>query len=45
MTKFLRTALWNANRLIQHKEEIILFLKEQHIDILLIGETHFTAES
>jgi exonuclease III len=35
----------NANGLIRHKEELILFLKEQHIDILLISETHFTAES
>jgi hypothetical protein len=45
MTTFLRTALWNANELIRHKEEIILFLKEQHIDIVLNSETHFTAES
>jgi exonuclease III len=45
MAKFLRLALWNVNGLIWHKEEIILFLKEQHIDILLISETHFTAES
>jgi hypothetical protein len=33
-----------VNGLIRHKEEIILFLKEQHIDILLNSETHFTAE-
>jgi exonuclease III len=45
MTKFLRIAPWNANRLIRHKEEIIPFLKEQHRDILLISETHFTGES
>jgi exonuclease III len=45
MAKFLRIALWNVNGLIRHKEEIILFLKEQHIDILLFSETHFTAES
>jgi exonuclease III len=43
--KFLRKALWNANGLLQHKDEVTLFLKEQHIDILLISETHFTAES
>jgi exonuclease III len=45
MTEFLRIALWNANGLIRHKEEIILFLKEKHIDILLISETHLMAES
>ena len=41
----MRIALWNANGLIGHKDEVILFLKEQHIDILVISETHFTAES
>jgi exonuclease III len=45
MNKFLRVALCNANGLLQHKEEVTLFLKEQHIDILFISETHFTAES
>jgi exonuclease III len=45
MRKFLRISLWNANGLFQHKDEVTLFLKEQHIDILPIGETHFTAES
>jgi exonuclease III len=40
MVKFLRIALWNANGLILHKEEIILFLKEQHIDILLISDSY-----
>jgi exonuclease III len=47
MNKFLRIALWNANGLLQHKDEVTLFLQEQHIlvDILLISETHFTAES
>lgn len=28
MAKILRAAQWNANRLIQHKEEVILFLKK-----------------
>jgi exonuclease III len=41
----LRIALWNANGLSRHKEEVHLFLQEQYIDILLISETHFTAES
>jgi hypothetical protein len=45
MNKFLRIALWNANELLQHKDEVTLFLNEQHIDILLISETYFTAES
>lgn len=45
MTKFLRIAQWNANGLVQHKEEIILFLKENFIDILLISKSHFTTES
>jgi exonuclease III len=45
MNKFLIVALWNANGLLQHKDEVTLFLKEQHIDILLISETHFPAES
>jgi exonuclease III len=45
MNKFLRIALWNAKGLLQHKDEVTLFLKEQHRDILLITETHFTAES
>jgi exonuclease III len=45
MNKFLRIALWNANGLLQHKDEVTLFLKEQHMDIPLISETHFTAES
>jgi exonuclease III len=45
MNKFLRIALWNVNGLLQHKDEVTLFLKEQHTDILLISETHFTAES
>jgi hypothetical protein len=44
MNKFLRITLWNANGLIQHKDEVTLFLEEKHIDILLNNETHFTAE-
>jgi exonuclease III len=45
MAKFLRIALWNANGLLHHKDEVTLFLKEQHIDILLISESNYTAES
>ena len=38
-------ALWNANGLAQHKFEQELFLKQQQIDIMLISETHFTAQN
>jgi len=40
--KFLRIAQWNANGLQNHKEELIIFLKQNYIDKLLISETHFT---
>jgi exonuclease III len=40
--KFLRIAQWNANGLQNHKEELIIFLKQNYIDIVLISETHFT---
>ena len=33
---------WKANGLQSHKEEIILFLTQNFIDIPLISETHFT---
>lgn len=45
MGKFLRVALWNANGLEQHKEEVKIFLINNHIDILLISETHFTQKT
>jgi exonuclease III len=45
MAKFLRIALWNANGLTQHKDEIQFFLQQNKIDILLISETHFTTKS
>jgi exonuclease III len=45
MAKFLRIALWNANGLAQHKDEILLFLQHNKIDILFISETHFTTKS
>jgi len=45
MAKFLRIALWNANSLAQHKDEIQLFLQQSKIDIPLINETHFTTKS
>jgi exonuclease III len=45
MAKFPRRALWNANGLAQHKDEIQLFLQQNLIDILLISETHFTSKT
>ena len=36
---------WKANGLQRHKDEIILFLKLNSIDILLISETHFTLKN
>jgi len=41
----LRIAQWNANGLQQHKNEVKLFLNQNQIDILLIGETHFTSKN
>jgi len=41
----LRIALWNANGLQNHKEELKLFLTQNQIDIMLISETHFTNKS
>jgi hypothetical protein len=45
MAKYLRIALWNANDLAQHKDEIQLFLQQNIIDILLISEAHFTTKT
>lgn len=45
MAKLLKIAIWNANGLIQHTEEIKTFLKNYKLDILLISETHFTNKS
>lgn len=38
----LRFAIWNANGLPNHKEEIETFININHIDIFLIFEKHFT---
>ena len=45
MAEFLWTALWNANGLAEHKDEIQLLLQQNKIDILLISETHFAMKS
>jgi exonuclease III len=38
-------AHWNANGLHRHNEEVKLFLILNHIDILLVSETHFTSKT
>ena len=45
MTHLLKIAVWNANGLCQHAQEIKLFIQPFHIDILLVAATHFTAKS
>lgn len=45
MAKFLRIASWNANGILNHIDEVNIFLKQNLIDILLISETHFTEKS
>jgi hypothetical protein len=42
MAKFLQLAFWNANVLIQHKEELKMFVSICDIDVMLILETHLT---
>lgn len=41
----LRIATWNANGASNHIREIEIFLVSNHIDILLISETHFTVKT
>jgi len=41
----LRIMTWNANGLLQHKENLIVTLVDQKIELCLISETHFTTES
>lgn len=41
----LKIAIWNANGLSQHKNELKTFLINQDIDIMLISETHFTNQN
>jgi GTPase SAR1 family protein len=45
MVNSLKIMSWNANGLKQHKDELLITLAEQKIDICLISETHFTRES
>lgn len=43
--KNLRIAIWNANGLANHSQEVKYFLCDQSIDMMLISETHFTNKS
>jgi hypothetical protein len=45
MARFLQLALWNANGLTQHTEELKAFISIHNIDVMLISETHFTEKS
>jgi hypothetical protein len=45
MAKFLQLALWNANGVTQHTEELKTFTSIHNIDIMLISETQFTEKS
>lgn len=38
----LRISTWNANGVSQHKLELAQFLLDNHIDIMLLSETHLT---
>lgn len=42
MNNFYRVGLWNANGLVNHNQELKMFLNIHKIDIMLISETHFT---
>jgi hypothetical protein len=41
----LRIITWKANAFLQQKENLIVTLVDQKIDVCLISETHFTRES
>ena len=41
----LQLAVWNANGMCQHTQEINLFLRSHNLDVLLVSETHVTAKS
>jgi hypothetical protein len=42
MSQSLRISLWNANGLVNHNQEVKLFISTHKLDIMLISETHFT---
>lgn len=43
--KDLRIAIWNANGVLNKRQELEIFLSTQHIDVCLISETHLTNQS
>lgn len=45
MSKLLKIAIWNANGLSQHAQEMKAFINEHKLDIILVSETHFTNRS
>lgn len=45
MAQVLKLAVWNANGLCRHVQEVKSFLQIQEIDIMLISESHFTDKS
>lgn len=45
MAQILKLAVWNANGLCRHVQEVKMFLQIHNIDIMLISETHFTDKS
>lgn len=45
MDQSLRIALWNANGMSQHQQELKTFITNNNIDIILISETHFTSRN
>jgi hypothetical protein len=42
---FLQLALWNANGLTQHTEELKTFISIHNIHVMIISGTHFTEKS
>jgi hypothetical protein len=45
MNKFLNLALWNANGLPQHTEELKMFISIPDTDVMLISEMHITRKT
>lgn len=43
--QLLKIAVWNANGLQQHADEVKTFIKNHNMDIMLISETHFTKKN
>jgi hypothetical protein len=45
MPKFLQLALWNANGMTRHTEELKTLISIHDIDVMLISQTHFTEKT